>query len=207
MQTQPVGAWSRRRAAVEAEAKAVEQAEADEILAKQQAELAEKTEAEVLAELDLPNPDRMQKGDDFSAFMKSTVPEALRNRALRKLWLSDPVLANVDMLVDYGEDFTGKGDVLGAIKTVYRVGKGMLKDEPEPAKPAINPEPISPEPEADMVEEIETKEMPEALSETPEEIIEIPAATPAPLAIVPRRRMQFEFAEPKNSRSQGSEIQ
>ena len=199
VQAQPAGAWSRRRLAVQAEAEAVKQAEAQQALAKQQAALAEKTEAEVLAELDLPNPDAMQKGDDFSAFMKSTVPSVLRNRALRKLWLSDPVLANVDMLVDYGEDFTSKGDVIGAIKTVYRVGKGMLKDEPEPpgqAKPAITAEP-----EADIAEETEAKE----ISASAEETVETPAATPAPPVNLARRRMQFEFAEQKSSRRQGLE--
>jgi hypothetical protein len=33
------------------------------------------------------------------------VPEELKNLALKKLWLSDPVLANVDGLNDYDDDF------------------------------------------------------------------------------------------------------
>jgi len=193
--------WANRKAAVQAEAKAAEQADVHAAVAEQQAALAEKPEAEILEELDLPNPDSMEKGDDFSAFMKSTVPSALRNRALRKLWLSDPVLANVDMLVDYGEDFTGKGDVAGVIKTVYRVGKGMLKDEPEPTKPTVLPAPEADIAEEVGIEEVETKEV----SEAPQEVIETPVAAPEALAILPRRRMQFEFAEPESSRNQGSE--
>ena len=69
----------------------------------------------------------MQSGDDFSAFMK--VIGAKRCCAIglcESCGSSDPVLANVDMLVDYGDDFTGKNDVLRVVKTIYRVGKGML---------------------------------------------------------------------------------
>lgn len=120
------GAWSRRRAAVQAEADAIELAQKQSVIAVKHKELAEKSEADALTELNLPQPDEMQAGDDFSAFMKETVPAALRNRALRKLWLSNPVLANVDNLVDYGEDFAAEGKLGAVVKTVYRVGKGML---------------------------------------------------------------------------------
>ena len=37
-------------------------------------------------------------GDDFSGFMARNVPDHLRRRALRKLWVSNPVLANLDGL-------------------------------------------------------------------------------------------------------------
>lgn len=120
------GAWSRRRAAVQAEADAIELAQKQSVIAVKHKELAEKSEADALTELNLPQPDEMQAGDDFSAFMKETVPAALHNRALRKLWLSNPVLANVDNLVDYGEDFAAEGKLGAVVKTVYRVGKGML---------------------------------------------------------------------------------
>lgn len=185
---QPAGAWSRRRASVRAEAEALEQAKEDAALAESHAVLAEKPEAEVLEELNLPDPDAMQAGDDFSAFMKSTVPSALRNRALRKLWLSNPALANVDMLVDYGEDFTGKNDVIGAIKTVYQVGKGMLKDKEE--APVANAVAETP-PEAEVEPEVQE---PAAVEAAPIEIAETPAV-PEQAFIAPRRRMKFEFAE------------
>jgi hypothetical protein len=41
--------------------------------------------------------------------MKQAVPEELRRLALRKLWRSDPVLANVDGLNDYDLDYTKLG--------------------------------------------------------------------------------------------------
>ena len=119
--------WSRRKAAAAAEraaeARLAEEAEAE---AARQA-LEEKPDEEVLAELDLPDPDAMGQGDDFSAFMAQAVPERLRRRALRKLWISNPVLANLDSLVDYGEDFTDAATVVENLQTAYRVGKGMLR--------------------------------------------------------------------------------
>ena len=98
--------WARRRAGVAAEAKAEQDAVEAKVLAEEHAALEELSEAEMLAELDLPDPDTMVQGDDFSVFMAKAVPDQIRRRALRTLWRSNPVLANVDMLVDYGEDFT-----------------------------------------------------------------------------------------------------
>ena len=64
-------------------------------------------------------------GDDFAAFMKRAVPERLRRRALRRLWVSDPVLANLDNLVDYNDDYTAAAHVNDVVQTSYKVGQGM----------------------------------------------------------------------------------
>ena len=101
--------WARRKAKVEAESLAEQAAVEQLALAEQHAALEEKTDAELLEELDLPDPDTMEMGDDFSVFMSKTVPDRIRRRALRTLWRSNPVLANVDMLVDYGDDFHRRG--------------------------------------------------------------------------------------------------
>lgn len=53
----------------------------------------------------LPDIDSLDKESDFTVFMQDGVPEELRVRALRKLWTTDPVLANLDGLNDYDEDF------------------------------------------------------------------------------------------------------
>jgi hypothetical protein len=55
--------------------------------------------------LDLPDIDTLDKESDFTVFMQAGVPEELKNLALRALWRSDPVLANLDGLNDYDEDF------------------------------------------------------------------------------------------------------
>jgi hypothetical protein len=93
----------------------------------------EKSDAEILEELELPDPDTLMKGDDFSKFMTSAVPARLRNRALRRLWLTDPVLANLDEMVDYGEDFTDAATVVENMKTVYDSVRGMMPEETEEA--------------------------------------------------------------------------
>ncbi len=137
------GFWARRRAAVAQEARrgaagargsavgpeaeaAVEGAEAGRAEAGREDALPERPEAEILAALGLPDPDAMGAGDDFAAFMARAVPEALRRRALRRLWTSRPVLANLDRLVDYDDDYTGGGVPMGTLPTAYRVGRGLL---------------------------------------------------------------------------------
>lgn len=102
--------------------------------------VSEKSDAEVLEDLGLPDPDGLVKGDDFRAFLRTGVPARLRSRALRRLWLSDPVLANLDGLNDYDQDFTDKATVLTNLKTVYRIGKGYMRD---PEKPEETPHPSS----------------------------------------------------------------
>ncbi|MEM6846686.1 MAG: DUF3306 domain-containing protein [Pseudomonadota bacterium] len=79
----------------------------------------------------LVDPDLMDAGDDFSVFMKDAVPQTLKRRALRRLWRLNPALANLDQLVEYGEDYTDAAMVPEVIKTAYRVGRGFLTDEDE----------------------------------------------------------------------------
>ena len=126
--------WARRKAKVEAEAHADLKAVEARNLSEEQAELDELSDDALLEKLELPNPDEMKMGDDFSGFMSKSVPDRLRRRALRTLWRSNPVLANVDNLVDYGEDFTDAALAVENIQTAYQVGKGMLKHVQEMAR-------------------------------------------------------------------------
>ena len=118
--------WARRRAGAAAEARDEKSAADKKALQLEQSALENMDEAEMLEALDLPDPDTLTQGDDFSVFMAKTVPDQIRRRALRTLWRSNPVLANVDMLVDYGEDFTDSAMAVENIQTAYQVGKGML---------------------------------------------------------------------------------
>lgn len=123
--------WSRRRRAVRAEAEAAATSIANAQAAAARAEVeraqATRSDGEILKDLGLQDPDLMQMGDDFAAFMNSAVPERLRRRALRTLWRSNPVLANLDGLIDYGEDFTDAAMVVPNMKSAYQVGRGMLR--------------------------------------------------------------------------------
>lgn len=129
--TQEGSFWSRRLAGVKQEAEAEAEAAA---MAEVLPEDAPKTDAEILEMLELPDPDSLQAGDDFAAFMVKAVPQHLRNRALRKLWRSNPVLACVDGLNDYDDDYLTGSTGNGPIKTTYQVGKGLLAHVEEMAR-------------------------------------------------------------------------
>lgn len=117
--------WARRRRAVEAEARAEAEAAGAAEEARAREALEALPEAEALERLGLPDPDTLGPGDDVAAFMARAVPAYLRNRALRRLWTQKPVLANLDGLADYAEDFTGNGLGGRALATSYRVGEGL----------------------------------------------------------------------------------
>jgi len=128
--------WSRRKAAVAAE-EAQDAAEVQDCArAETAAELEAKTDEEILEELGLPDPTTLKPGDDFAAFLKDAVPDRIKKVALRKLWTSNPILANVDGLLDYGEDFTDAAVGAGVVETTYQVGKGMLAHVQEMARQA-----------------------------------------------------------------------
>jgi hypothetical protein len=187
--------WARRKAGVQAEEKAAQAALEQQAVQEQQAALDEKSDAEILADLNLPDPDLLTAGDDFSAFMAKAVPDRIRRRALRVLWRSNPVLANVDSLVDYGEDFTDSAMVVENMQTAYQVGKGMLKHIEEMARQAEErenpPEVIEEEPEEDAVladTAIDVEE-PVAYVETQQAEADETVIAPSP------RRMKFTIEE------------
>lgn len=188
--TQTRDFWSRRKAAVQAEVEAEDLAVREQILTAQQAELEEKTDAEILAELELPDPDTLQPGDDVTGFMAKAVPDRLRRRALRRLWRLNPVLANVDGLVDYGEDYTDAACVIENIQTTYQIGKGMLAH--------IEALAVEAEVETPEAEEVTTFTEPgetyeEAPTPEPAQVAEAEAPEEDELPPPAPRRMKFEF--------------
>jgi hypothetical protein len=77
---------------------------------------------------DLPSIDQLDGQSDYTAFLAKNVPEALTRAALRKLWVSDPVLANLDGLNDYDEDYNLVDQAITAAQTSYRPGMGYLDE-------------------------------------------------------------------------------
>ncbi len=202
--------WSRRKQAVEAETEAeiAEQVAVEEEQAAE--ELEAQSDAEILEELGLQDPDTLKAGDDFSAFMAKAVPTRLRNRALRKLWLSNPALANLDALLDYGEDFTKSERALEDFQTTYQVGKGLLAHVQEMARQEEAAMQAADAPdEIEEIEEIDDplEEVPEALALVEEETeadTEVPADVEGVVVTrddisgneetyVPKKRMRFSF--------------
>ncbi|EBA13956.1 DUF3306 domain-containing protein [Roseobacter sp. CCS2] len=169
--------WDRRRANVAVEAKQVE-------IAKVEADLADRTDEEILAELDLPVPEDVADPDQIRAFLTKAVPQRIKTRALRQLWRINPMLANLDGLVDYGEDYTDSATVVENLQTAYQVGKGMVAKIEALAAPEQQDAVETP----DVEDEEELPEL--VLASAPEPEMAEPDELPsAPL----RRRMTFAF--------------
>lgn len=190
--------WSRRKAGVQEEAALEELRVTEQAQQVEEARLEEQSDEEILQELGLPDPDSLTAGDDFSGFMSKAVPERLRRRALRQLWGTNPILANVDGLVDYGEDFTDSAMVIEGMQSAYQVGKGMLKHVEEMARQAEEAEGVD-EPEA--VVQVNSVRPPEEESASLEddstaEAYEFEASLDGEASeVAPRRRMQFAHVE------------
>ncbi|MCK5445116.1 MAG: DUF3306 domain-containing protein, partial [Rhodospirillaceae bacterium] len=72
---------------------------------------------------DLPDIETLDENSDYTPFLGDKVPEKLARMALRKLWLSDPVLANIDGLNDYDDDFSKIVPMKQMIKAVLDATK------------------------------------------------------------------------------------
>lgn len=131
-----LGRWSRRKA----EAKTADDTAAVDPEILPEAEASDGTPAKRQPDeppafdvSTLPDIDGLGPGSDFSMFMQAGVPAELKTKALRKLWRIKPELANLDGLLDYGEDLTGSFKVVDHLKTAYQVGRGFLKDQADQA--------------------------------------------------------------------------
>ncbi|MEM7693834.1 MAG: DUF3306 domain-containing protein [Pseudomonadota bacterium] len=132
----------------------------------------------------LAAPETLEQGDDFARFMQEGVPSALRRRALRRLWATNPALANLDGLIDYGDDFTDAAMVPKVISTAYEVGRGMLRPPPE----EVPEDAPAQAPTADEGEAAETVELEEPQVEALPQKEATPAVVASESAIaVPRR--------------------
>ncbi|MEM1363909.1 MAG: DUF3306 domain-containing protein, partial [Pseudomonadota bacterium] len=104
---------------------------------------------------------------DLSVFLRRGVPDLLKNQALKAVWRSDPVFANLDELIDYGEDYGAKSLVMETFTSAWQAGRGYVQE----AEEAI-----------EKLEEVVGEEEPEVLSaevsepEEPETVVEIEVA-------------------------------
>lgn len=90
-------------------------------------EKRELTEAD-FADVDF---DALDAKSDYTRFLGDGVPAAIKQKALQKLWASDPVFSQIEPFQEYAGDFTDAAVAVpaGTLKTAYRVGKGFLSDE------------------------------------------------------------------------------
>lgn len=83
-----------------------------------------KSDEEILTILELPEPEALKLGDTVEKFMNGRVPERIRARALRAFWKTNPVLANIDGLDEYCDDYTDAAMIIENMQTIYQAGKG-----------------------------------------------------------------------------------
>lgn len=135
-------------------------------------------EHELLEKYGLPDPENIELGTDITGFMQKEIPEFLRRKALRGLWRSNPVLAVLDGLNDYDEDYTMASTAGQTVQSLYKVGQGMVdrtrkadeavrKYVDDPAEPAnIDDDPTiakapDPSPAAELENTHEEVELPD----------------------------------------------
>jgi hypothetical protein len=79
----------------------------------------------------LPPVEELTAESDYTVFLAEKVPEAIKRAALRKLWRSDPVLANLDGLNDYDEDYNLASSLITTVQSAYKAGKGYVEEAEE----------------------------------------------------------------------------
>lgn len=101
--------------------------------------------------------EKVEYGFDFSIFMKRGVPDVLRRKALKKFFNSNPVLANLDGLNDYDEDYNNPLHMV--YKSSWDVGRGFLTEAEKVLQQATGrltqEKPLAEMAEADMSEDPE----------------------------------------------------
>lgn len=163
--------WSRRKARVEAEERAEAEAVREAAVRDAEQQQEARPDEELLAEAGLPEPESIDGPDMLREFLNSNLPQRLKRRAMRAHWKSNPVLACMDGLNDYEEDFTTAELIGDAVRTTYQVGRGLLAHVEEMERVA-NAE-AGPEPATE-----DTADEPGVEAVTAD--AEIPAPAPAP---------------------------
>lgn len=196
------GFWDRRRAAVAAEAEADAQSAVAAAQAEEQAQLEARDDAELLEELGLPSPDNLVDGAHLREFLKAQLPQRLKTRALRGFWRSNPVLACLDGLNDYDDDYTLASTAGQTVNTLYQVGKGMVQpiadmlEDDAPEAEVILAQTTDVDVPAPQVAEVETA--PDYLLEDDSNDAELTVSAPT------HRRMRFQFAAAQDPEGTGA---
>ncbi|QGZ33076.1 DUF3306 domain-containing protein [Stappia indica] len=159
---------------------------------------------------------------DFSLFLKEGVSTQLKNAALRKLWRSNPVLACVDGLNDYDEDYRTVETFADGIRSSWQVGKGYswmseVEEKLEAVADAVDIQPASDEvlerasgeamPDTPQGLEIEVSDLSDLESDDPKALAETPEAESEPVQerlslMAPMTRDDGEVARPRTPAAQ-----
>ncbi len=147
----------------------------------------------LLQELGLKAPEDVSPGEELAAFLKAAIPAHLKRRALRTLWASNPVLANLDGLNDYDGDFTGGCVPQGQLKTSFQIGKGFADAVFDRQDMAAAAEPPAQEASSDDAETRQHDDPAEVETDVAEAVEPGADDGAATRGIPSRNRMSFRF--------------
>ena len=209
--------WSDRKLKNETDVPSAAEADSNEETLGED-EFEGKSDDEILSILELPDPEKLKLGDTVEKFMDGRVPERIRARALRAFWKTNPVLANIDGLDEYCDDYTDAATVIENLQTIYEVGKGYAEQALD-ALESLADDDTSTDDElgSEIVAQVDTRlehEEPVELEETP---VESDAADqeatpqnhslllnndiPEEIGTIAPRPRRMRFDEPSNSDS------
>ncbi len=166
--------WSRRKLADRREPEPEVEQPAEE-----SAPAADEPDDEVLDEEELaklPSLESFTVKTDLAPFLRKGVPQALKNAAMRKMWMLDPAVRDhVDFAVDYAWDWNTPGGVPGNAGIISQDSIARMMDALNPkAKPAPEAEktiagvPDEPNASKSAIPEAHA----EAKAESPQEAVE-----------------------------------
>ena len=152
----------------------------------------EMTQAEIDA---LPDAEALTPTSDIRVFLRSGVPAALRNRALRRMWSIDPEIRDyIGDARDYAWDWNTPGGVpvsgpLAASTDIRKMVRDIFGSD-EPADPNAPPEPVAKEARALVAQPVAEPDEPAAtirigaVAQTADEALDaqVEAASVAPQA-------------------------
>jgi hypothetical protein len=159
--------WSERKQRVAEEVEVAKTQQVDKEQAQEPDPFEGKTDDEILQILELPAPEDLALGDRAEGYLAPNVPEHIRQRALRAFWRTNPVLANLDGLDDYCDDFTDAAMVVENMQTIYEVGRGYAQQAMDALESFAEE---SDELMVDAANQLATDAAPEQRADPPEEI-------------------------------------
>jgi hypothetical protein len=122
---------------------------------------------------ELPPIETLTRDSDYSVFMQPDVPDDLRRQALRKLWASDPLFAQIDTAEAYCGDYNAVPIFPEGVRTAYKVGKGFV-DAIEEIASAVPPTSDDSPPEKEMAADISAKNAAQSAADSGDETSRAP---------------------------------
>lgn len=157
--------WSRRKLGAGEVEEPVHSLDESQVPGADAPEEEELDEAELAR---LPSLESFTLGTDLAPFLRKGVPHALRNAAMRKMWMLDPAIRDhKDLAVDYAWDWNTPGGVPGNSGTISRDSVARMLESLNPKREEAASAPAEEESVASVPDDAEAK--PAAQEQMPKE--------------------------------------